>query len=282
MSAQQTVILNLSFGKSFHAYRPIVFDYFHLGSLTVTIHTCVVAIRQPWSASLKALHPIWNGKSGNVRQYCYNALFGKSSPLAANQKLGNRQKGNASFLHRKLCLQLLKLYEQLLAYYHSAVSCLPDWAQMRLSKPDIHSKLDVLNNEFDLLATAEELYLRMGDDLYLLSTELSLLWLQFIDQFVYEAFLQNKLANEHHTYRVEHLKQAMFTEEHPWMSLCMSHELSTSQQSKMASEVKSSLYYQLIPPVNLECVAMDGDRSTMPIIFEDKYVPGKKEDEEGC
>ena len=275
--SSQTLILNVSFGKSFHAYRPVLFDYFHLGALTVTVHSCVIAFRQPWLASLKALHSIWSGKSGNIRQYSYNNLFGKGSPLTSNQKVGIKQKSNAKFIHRKLCLQLLKLYEQLLTYYHSAISCLPDYAQMRLSKPDIYSKLEVLNNEFDALTTAEDLYLRMGDDLYLLSTELSLLWLQFLDQFNYEDFLVKKLVNEHHKSRVEHMKEAFFTDEHPWMALCASHELSTSQQSKIANDVKNSLYYQLMPPVNLECVVMDGDRSTMPIVFEDRYVPGKKE-----
>lgn len=276
LASSQAIILHLPFGKTFHAYRPVLFDYFHLGAVTFTVHSCLTAFRQPWSASLKAVHPIWSGKSGNVRQYCYNALFGKSSQMAPTQKLDNRQKSNASFLHRKLCLQLLRLYEQLLTYYHSAISCLPDYAQMRLSKVDINGKLDVLNTEFDLLATAEENYTRMGDDLYLLSTELSMLWLQFIEQFSFDDSLLEHLINEHHILRKNHMKEAFFTEEHPWEALCTSLELSTSQQTKMSNAVKNSLYYQLIPPVNLECNSLDGDNTTMPIIFEDKYIPGKK------
>ena len=279
--SSQTVVMNLTFGKTFHAYRPILFDYFHFGALTFTVQSCVIAFRQPWSASLKALHPIWSGKSGNIRQYCYNALFGKTNSLLPAQKLDNRQKSNASFLHRKLCLQLLKMYEQLLTYYHSAIACLPDYAQIRLSKVDINGKLDVLNTEFDLLATSEENYLRMGDDLYLLSTELSMLWLQFLEQFAFDGFLIENLSKDHHKLRTEHMKEAFFTEEHPWEALCTSLELSTSQQTRMSNLVKNSLYYQLIPPVNLECVALDGDNSTLPIVFEDKYIPGKKVDDKG-
>lgn len=276
--SSQTLDLNLTFGKSYHSARPLLFDYFHLGALNVTVHSCLTSVRQPWSASLKAAHPIWNGKSGNVRSYCYNSLFGKSTGLSPNQTVDVRQKGNASFLHRKICLQLLRLYEQLLAFYHESILCLPDYAQMRLSKVDIKSKLEVLNNEFDRLSTAEELYLRMGDDLYLLSTELSLLWIQFLEQFTFHDFLRQKLISEHHVTRVQHMREAFFTEDHAWLALCTSHELSASQQTRMGNLLKGSLYYQLIPPVDLACAALDGDTLTMPIIFEDRYIPGKNEE----
>lgn len=276
--SSQTVDINMTFGKSFHSSRPILFDYFHLGALNLTIHSCLTSVRQPWSAALKALHPIWSGKAGNVKQYCYNALFGKSSNMQPNQTVDVRQKGNASFLHRKLCLQLLRLYEQMLTFYHKSISFLPDYAQMRLSKVDIQGKLEVLNSEFDSLSTAEELYGRMGDDMYLLSTELSLLWTQFLEQFTFEEFLRTNLESVHHKMRIQHMREAFFTEDHPWLALCTSHELSASQQTRMGSMIKNSLYYQLIPPVDLACVSLDGDNSTMPIIFEDRYIPGKTEE----
>lgn len=277
--SSQTLDINTTFGKSFHSSRPILFDYFHLGALNLTVHSCVTSVRQPWLASLKQQHPIWSGKSGNIKTFCYNSLFGRSSSLSSNQNVDTRQKSNASFLHRKLCLQLLRLYEQLLDFYHRTITFLPDYAQMRLSKVDIQAKLDVLNNEFDRLSTAEELYLRMGDDLYLLSTELSLLWMQFLEQFTFEDFLKQNLLSQHHQARVEHMREAFFTEDHAWLSLCTSHELSASQQTRMGNLIKGSLYYQLIPPVDLACAVLDGDISTMPIIFEDRYIPGKTDED---
>ena len=274
--SSKTLTMHLTLNQSYHAHRPILFDYFHLGAITFTIHSCITAIRQPWLATLKVLHPVWSGKSGNVRQLCYSSLFGKGSPLSPIQKLDNQQKSNASFFHRKVCLQLLKLYEQLLLYYHWSISFLPEYSKVGLSKMDIYNKLEVLNNEFDLLCTAEENYLRMGDDLFLLSTELGMLWQQFLEQFSFKDSLVKKLAEEHHSNRMKHIKQAVFTEEHPWESLCSSHELSTSQHNRMASVVRNSLYYQLIPPLKLHCTSLDADGSTLPIIFEDKYIPGKK------
>ena len=276
--SSQTLDININFGKSFHSSRPILFDYFHLGALNLTVHSCITSVRQPWLNGLKNAHPIWSGKNGNVRSFCYNSLFGKSNGLNPSDDVDIRQKGNASFLHRKICLQLLRLYEQLLGFYHRCIAFLPDYAQMRLSQVDVQSKLEVLNSEFDRLSRADELYLRMGDDLYLLSTELSLLWMQFLEQFTFDDFLRLSLAAEHHGSRVQHMREAFFTEDHAWLSLCTSHELSASQQTRMGNLLKGSLYYQLIPPVDLTCALLDGDTTTMPIIFEDRYIPGKSQE----
>ena len=35
--------------------------------------------------------------------------------------------------------------------------------------------------------------------------------------------------------------------------------------------MKGSRYYQTIPPVQVECPLLDGDPTSIPIIFEDKY-----------
>ena len=43
------------------------------------------------------------------------------------------------------------------------------------------------------------------------------------------------------------------------------------QHQSLAQSVKGSRYYQTIPPVQVECPLLDGDPSSIPIIFEDKY-----------
>ena len=43
----------------------------------------------------------------------------------------------------------------------------------------------------------------------------------------------------------------------------------------MGQCVKSSRYLSMIPPVTIECAEVDGDCTTTPIFFEDRYVNRK-------
>ena len=43
----------------------------------------------------------------------------------------------------------------------------------------------------------------------------------------------------------------------------------------MGQCVKSSRYLSLIPPVTVECAEVDGDSSSTPIFFEDRYLSMK-------
>jgi len=39
----------------------------------------------------------------------------------------------------------------------------------------------------------------------------------------------------------------------------------------LASRVRSSVYFQSLPSLPLECLELDGDGSTLPIIFEEVF-----------
>lgn len=45
-----------------------------------------------------------------------------------------------------------------------------------------------------------------------------------------------------------------------------------NRHGQIAAEVRSSDYLTKMPPLPVECLDIDGDWNSLPIIFEDRYV----------
>ncbi|CAB4027272.1 FAM135B-like isoform X1 [Paramuricea clavata] len=72
-----------------------------------------------------------------------------------------------------------------------------------------------------------------------------------------------------------HFSEAFFVHELPWKSLLNVTDSSFQKHLSMGQCVKSSRYLSIIPPVTIECAEVDGDNTSTPIFFEDRYVNRK-------
>ncbi|KAK3706342.1 hypothetical protein QZH41_006608 [Actinostola sp. cb2023] len=73
------------------------------------------------------------------------------------------------------------------------------------------------------------------------------------------------------TIEVGHFSEAFFVQEFTWDELQIHQEQSFQLHQSLGQSIKNSRYYQAIPYIAVECPGLDGDNSSIPIIFEDKY-----------
>jgi len=56
------------------------------------------------------------------------------------------------------------------------------------------------------------------------------------------------------------------------LPMCLYVSVSIHGHTTITNAVRSAEYFQLIPPLSAECVELDGDATSLPIIFEDVYA----------
>ncbi|KAB0364677.1 hypothetical protein FD754_008833, partial [Muntiacus muntjak] len=184
-------------GLHFHPWRglhhqvPVMFDYFHLSVISVTIHAALVALQQP------------------LIRY---------ESLAVEETLS------------QLC-----------------------------------SELQILNNP-------EKIAEQISKDLAWLASHLMALWTQFLDTVTLHSQVTTYLTQEHHTLRVRRFSEAFFYMEHQKLAVLTFQENLIQTHSQLSLDIRNSEYLTTMPPLPAECLDIDGDWNTLPVIFEDRYV----------
>ncbi|KAH0617411.1 hypothetical protein JD844_015578 [Phrynosoma platyrhinos] len=123
-----------------------------------------------------------------------------------------------------------------------------------------------------MLNNPEKIAEQISKDLAWLCSHLLTLWTQFLEVVTLHPDVTAYLVQEHHTLRVRRFSEAFFYAEHQKFAALTFQESLIQSHSQVSSDVRNSEYLTSMPPLPVECLDIDGDWSTLPIIFEDRYV----------
>ncbi|KAG8441591.1 hypothetical protein GDO86_010683 [Hymenochirus boettgeri] len=290
-----------------------MFDYFHLSVISVTVHGSLIAFHQPLISFARPAKGSWLGKSGqepisggsaaSLENLVFGATYCKPPSSEGSCYIPSESCIQHAYKwHRDLCHILLSAHNALCSYYATIVKEIPDLPPPEIEElltegtlsqsvqPTTGTKfmapndpltiLDGMTSELMaiVLNGPEKIAEQISKDLAWLCSQLLLTWTNFLEIITLHPEVTTYLMQEHHTLRVRRFSEAFFYTEHVKTDALTFQENLIQGHSNLSTEIRSSEYLVSMPPLPVECIDIDGDWASIPIIFEDRYVEFQRED----
>ncbi|XP_046751681.1 uncharacterized protein LOC124414701 isoform X1 [Diprion similis] len=260
--------LNFTPTKGLHYHLPVLFDYFHLAAVSITIHVCLVALHQPYIKK-SILHYVQScAPRGGKPWLQFKQTTGseESKVLFGNIEHTTRCVGSATRIHHAQLVQqevirlLLTARESLLVEMADLARLLPSWQQRALELAQNTHK------EITKMMTTEEA------DIAQLCAQNIVLWQHFLEAFSGRQAVHEHLAHIHHQLRVNRFAEGFFVLGNPRTSAAGCYDANYQSYQAVSEAARRSRYLASLPPLPVHCIELDGDFHSLPLIFEDQYA----------
>ncbi|XP_054722072.1 protein FAM135A-like [Uloborus diversus] len=292
----RTLLLHFDPARGLHHHIPLLFDYFHLCAVTITIHASIIALCQPYLSMQKPSKQTFLTGSPRLsskksHSSLETVLFG---PQMGRSATSSSRLHRARLVHCELCTLLLSAHNSLCRKLFEYMTLLPPWQQLKLdsfensaylenlsdfakechkyikNSPAIPSK-EQLFGHYEGMDTEEEFLMKASSDITQISGALILLWEKFLDIVVGREKVRQHLSRQRHFQRVKRFSEAFFIVERTRDSALSPCDSSIEAYQEVSENLRKSSYLNLLPPLEVECIEFDGDLNSLPILYEEHY-----------
>ena len=268
--------LQISFvpSRGLHYHLPVLFDYFHLCCVSLSLHGSLISLHQPYIASPRS------GNKRNKSRTASPSLSTLESVLFGQAQLGVKYGTSRTRLaigcriYQEVCTLLLQSLESLQLSLQHLSGLIPDLQRPSVRIVDCRKRMKKLIEVAQGLETEEDFLLKANSDISQLCAENILLWNKFLDAFTLREVIRRHLAQVSHSHRLRRFAEGFFTMTNPRKSALCCLDAKHQHYTLVTEAVRKSAYFTGLPDLTVSCKDLDGTHETLPIIFEDIYSDG--------
>ncbi|KAB1275750.1 Protein FAM135A, partial [Camelus dromedarius] len=156
--SSRTLKLHFSLHRGLHHHVNVMFDYFHLSVVSVTIHASLVALHQPLISFPRPVKTTWLNRNAPAQNKdsaiptLESVVFGinytkQLSPDGCSFVVADSFLHHAYHFHHTLCAALLLAFKGLHSYFVTVTEEVPSCQKLELEEMDVEARLTELCEE---------------------------------------------------------------------------------------------------------------------------------------